>query len=69
MHSIKTWQTWPNVVKFQSMSILAIRSNGGQEAVSMHKYGRKKQNWIIIFRIQLMRKQVLAFKKIENSVI
>ena len=51
------------------MSILAIRSNGGQEAVSMHKYGRKKQNWIIIFRIQLMRKQVLAFKKIENSVI
>ena len=51
------------------MSILAIRSNRGQEAVSMHKYGLKKQNWIIIFRIQLMRKQVLAFKKIGNSVI
>jgi len=51
------------------MSILAIRSNRRQETVSKLKYSRKKQNWIIIFRIQLMGRQVLAFKKIENSVI
>ena len=35
--SIKTWKSRPSFVKFQSMSILAIRDNRGQETVSTPK--------------------------------
>ena len=63
MHSIKTWKRGPSFFKFQSMPILAIRSNRWQETVSKPKYSVKKQNWIIIFGIQLMRSQVIAFKR------
>ena len=37
-HDIKTW---PNLLKFQSISIFAISSNKRKETVSMPKYSLK----------------------------
>ena len=34
---IATWKYWPNFFKFQSIPILAIRSNRRQETVSVPK--------------------------------
>jgi len=67
--ALKIRKGWPNFVKFQSMSILAIRCNRRQETVSMAKYSLKKQNWNIIFEIKLKRRHsVSLFKKIANRV-
>ena len=51
------------VLKLQSTPILVIHSNRRQETVSMPKCSIKYKNCTITFGIQLMRKQVLAFKK------
>ena len=41
--AFKRWITWPNFIKFQSMSILAmIPSNRRQETVSIPKYSLLK---------------------------
>jgi len=50
-------------LKLQSTPILVIHSNRRQETVSMPKCSIKYKNCTIMFGIQLMRKQVLAFKK------
>ena len=56
--------------KFQSESILALRSNRRQETVSMLKLSIKQQNWLaIVFGIQLIWRHILAFQKKANSVI
>ena len=44
------------------MPILAIRGNRRQETVSMPEYSLNEQNGNLIFGIQLMERQVLAFK-------
>ena len=48
-HSIKTWKSWPNFFKLQSMSILAIHRNRWQETVSVPKCSLTKQTIGAIF--------------------
>ena len=51
------------VLKLQSTPILVIHGKRPQETVSMPKCSIQYKNCTIMFGIQLMRKQVLAFKK------
>ena len=59
----KTWKGWPNLFKFQSMSIPAIRGNWQQETVWMVEYSL---NWTIFLKFNV-KKKVQLFKKQQIS--
>ena len=59
-HIIKTWEGWPNVLKFQFLSIFAIRCKRRQETVSIPKYSLKITNQDHYFWNSVDAKQVLA---------
>ena len=59
----KTWKGWPNLFKFQSMSILVIHSNWQQETVSMVEYSF---NWTIFLKFNV-KKKVQLFKRQQIS--
>ena len=52
---VSTFCSIINYFKFQSMSILAIRSNRRQETVSIPKYSLIWQNWTITFELRHFR--------------
>ena len=52
--ALKLEKGLPNFFKFQSICMIAIRCIRRQETVSIPKFSVKKQNWTIIFGIQLM---------------
>ena len=58
----KTWKGWPNLFKFQSMSIPAICSNWQRETVSVVEYSLKWQNWTVFWNSIDVKKR-LSFLK------
>lgn len=66
--ALKLENVWSNFFKFQPISVLAIRSNRRQETLSGNAEILNNKTESVYFLLRLMRRRVLLFKMIVNTI-